>query len=98
MKKVFFLLACALAFGRPAIAQISLEGEWNGRYLEDQMDRVPGGDWGDFTGLPINEAAHFYAQTWDISRGSVPSTSARCTTSLTSSAVRCSSAYGTNAI
>jgi hypothetical protein len=36
------------------------------------MDRVPGGDWGDFTGLPINEAARLYAESWDISRGSVP--------------------------
>ena len=43
-----------------------------GRYFEDQMDRVPGGDWGDFTGLPINDAARFYAESWDISRGSVP--------------------------
>ena len=58
--------------GRPAFAQISLEGEWNGRYLEDQMDRVPGGDWGDYTGLPINEAARYYADSWDISRMSVP--------------------------
>lgn len=72
MKKVFVVLAFAMAIGRPAFAQISLEGEWMGRYLEDQMDRVPGGDWGDFTGLPINDAARFYAESWDISRGSVP--------------------------
>ena len=72
MKKVFFMLALALALSRPASAQISLEGEWNGRYNEDQMDRVPGGDWGDYTGLPINEAARFYADSWDISRSSVP--------------------------
>ena len=72
MRKVLVLLALAMAIGRPAAAQISLEGEWMGRYLEDQMDRVPGGDWGDFTGLPINEAARFYAESWDISRGSVP--------------------------
>jgi hypothetical protein len=58
--------------GRPAAAQISLEGEWTGRYNEDQMDRVPGGDWGDYTGLPISEAARFYADSWDISRSSVP--------------------------
>jgi len=62
----------ALGVSAPASAQISLEGEWTGRYQEDQMDRVPGGDWGDYTGLPINEAARFYADSWDISRGSVP--------------------------
>ena len=72
MRKVLAVLAIAMAIGRPALAQISLEGEWSGRYFEDQMDRVPGGDWGDFTGLPINEAARFYAESWDISRGSVP--------------------------
>jgi hypothetical protein len=70
------LIACvvlaALALGRPASAQISLEGEWTGRYFEDQGDRVPGGDLGDYTGLPITEAARFFADSWDISRGSVP--------------------------
>jgi hypothetical protein len=75
MKKALLVVAVAtacLAVGRPAFAQISLEGEWVGRYFEDQMDRVPGGDWGDYTGLPINEAARYYADSWDISRGSVP--------------------------
>src|SRR5438045_9752741 len=75
MKKALFMVAVAagfLAAGRPAFAQISLEGEWVGRYFEDQMDRVPGGDWGDYTGLPISEAARFYADSWDISRSSVP--------------------------
>jgi hypothetical protein len=71
MKKVLVLLVICVGLGRPAVAQLSLEGEWMGRYLEDQMDRVPGGDWGDFTGLPINDAARFYAESWDISRGSV---------------------------
>jgi hypothetical protein len=56
----------------PAVAQVSLEGEWVGRYQEDFMDRVPGPDYGDYTGLPINEAARFYADSWDIARGSVP--------------------------
>src|SRR5438045_8692547 len=75
MKKALFMVAVAagfLAAGRPAFAQISLEGEWVGRYFEDQMDRVPGGDWCDYTGLPTNEAARYYADSWDISRMSVP--------------------------
>jgi len=72
MKKALVMLAFVMAISRPALAQISLEGEWTGRYNEDQMDRVPGGDWGDYTGLPISEAARFYADSWDISRGSVP--------------------------
>lgn len=66
------LVAFAACVSARASAQINIEGEWAGRYQEDQMDRVPGGDWGDYTGLPINEAARFYADSWDISRGSVP--------------------------
>jgi hypothetical protein len=62
----------ALLVSAPAAAQVSLEGEWVGRYHEDFMDRVPGPDYGDYTGLPINEAARFYADSWDIGRGSVP--------------------------
>jgi hypothetical protein len=72
-KALVLLFAFAvLSIGRPASAQISLEGEWTGRYQEDQMDRVPGGSLGDYTGLPINEAARFFADSWDISRSSVP--------------------------
>jgi cyclase len=55
----------------PAAAQISLVGEWTGRYHEDQQDRVPGPDLGDYTGLPINGAARRYADSWDPSRVSV---------------------------
>ena len=40
------LLACL-----PSFAQMNLEGEWAGRYHEDQADRVPGDVQGDFTGV-----------------------------------------------
>jgi hypothetical protein len=65
-------LAVLVALASSASAQISLEGEWTGRYQEDQMDRVPGGYLGDYSGLPVNDAARFYADSWDISRSSVP--------------------------
>jgi len=52
-------------------AQISLVGDWAGRYQEDFQDRVPGPDLGDYTGLPINEAARRYADSWDPSRVSL---------------------------
>src|SRR3954449_2837337 len=55
----------------PAAAQINLVGDWTGRYQEDQQDRVPGPDLGDYTGLPINEAARRYADSWDPGRVSV---------------------------
>jgi len=58
-----FLLA--LLFATPAWAQLSIVGEWNGRYHEDFGDRVPGDVQGDFTGVPINEAARRYADAYD---------------------------------
>ena len=64
-------MVALLLTATPAAAQISLVGEWTGRYQEDQQDRVPGPDLGDYTGLPINEAARRYADSWDPSRVSV---------------------------
>jgi glyoxylase-like metal-dependent hydrolase (beta-lactamase superfamily II) len=60
-----------LAATSPADAQISFVGDWSGRYHEDQPDRVPGEEPGDFSGLPINEAARFYGDSWDVARHSV---------------------------
>jgi hypothetical protein len=53
---------------RHAFAQISLVGEWSPRYHEDQPDRIPGPELGDYTGLPINQAARVAAETWDAAR------------------------------
>jgi glyoxylase-like metal-dependent hydrolase (beta-lactamase superfamily II) len=55
----------------PAFAQINFVGEWSGRYHEDQPDRVPGEEPGDFSGLPINEAARLFGDSWDVARHSV---------------------------
>ena len=49
----------------PAQLQIDLAGEWAPRYNEDQPHRVPGPDLGDYTGLPLNDAARLKARTWD---------------------------------
>ena len=57
------LLACL-----PSFAQMNLEGEWAGRYHEDQADRVPGDVQGDFTGVPMNDAARRYAESFDVRR------------------------------
>jgi len=51
----------------PAFAQIDLSGEWSGRFHEDQEHRVPGPELGDYTGLPINDAARMKADSWDAS-------------------------------
>jgi glyoxylase-like metal-dependent hydrolase (beta-lactamase superfamily II) len=73
MRKELAAVASALfvlAAG-PAFAQVNFVGEWNGRYHEDQPDRVPGEEPGDFSGLPINDAARFYGDSWDVARHSV---------------------------
>ena len=62
------VVAVVLAVAAPAVAQISLEGEWAPRYHEDQLDRVPGPELGDYTGLPITDGARLAAESWDASR------------------------------
>src|SRR4051812_10453635 len=60
-----FLLLVVTA--RPACAQVDLSGEWSARYHEDQEHRIPGPELGDYTGLPINDAARLKADSWDAS-------------------------------
>src|SRR4051794_5955542 len=53
----------------PASAQIVLSGNWIPyRTHEDEQDRGPGPDLGDYLGLPINDAARLFADSWDASR------------------------------
>jgi hypothetical protein len=60
-----------LLLATPAPAQISLVGEWAGKYHEDQSDRVPGDVQGDLTGVPLNDAARRYADAFDVTRVAV---------------------------
>ena len=59
---------CLILGVGPARAQIAIVGEWTGRYHEDQGDRVPGDVQGDFTGVPLNDAARKYAEAFDVTR------------------------------
>jgi len=61
----FALFLCTTLVSLPAHAQVELSGEWSQRYHEDQVERVPGGELGDFTGIPLNDAARMRANTWD---------------------------------
>ena len=61
-------LATAVAIAAPAFAQMSLVGEWSPRYHEDQPDRIPGPELGDYTGLPLTDGARLAADSWDASR------------------------------
>ena len=56
----------------PASAQIMLAGEWNARYHEDEPERMPGPELGDYLGLPITEGARLFADAWDASRLTIP--------------------------
>jgi glyoxylase-like metal-dependent hydrolase (beta-lactamase superfamily II) len=52
-----------------ASAQVALSGTWIPyRTHEDEQDRGPGPDLGDYLGLPINNAARLFADSWDASR------------------------------
>ncbi|MDX1561961.1 MAG: hypothetical protein R3305_03500 [Gammaproteobacteria bacterium] len=55
-----------------AKAQINLAGQWAGTYHEDQPDRLPGPELGDYGGLPINAAARKRAEAWSASILSLP--------------------------
>ena len=56
----------------PLSAQIDLAGEWAPRFHEDQPERIPGPDIGDYLGLPITAAARMRADSWDASLLTLP--------------------------
>ncbi len=56
----------------PASVPVDLSGEWDPLFHEDYPDRMPGPELGDYLGLPINEAARQYAESWDAARMSLP--------------------------
>ena len=61
------LLLASLA-ALPSLAQTVLAGEWTPIRHEDQAERGPGPELGDYLGLPVNDAARFFADSWDASR------------------------------
>jgi hypothetical protein len=66
------LMAAQAALASRALGDIDLSGEWANRVHEDQIERGPGPEIGDFTGLPINEAARRRGMSWDASLLTVP--------------------------
>ena len=66
------ILAAALVLPGRAYAQIDFGGVWAPIFHEDQPERVPGPDVGDYAGLPINDAARLKADTWDASILTMP--------------------------
>jgi hypothetical protein len=56
----------------PAHAQVNLMGYWSPIYHEDNDERLPGPEIGDYAGLPVNDAARLRAQSWDASLLTLP--------------------------
>lgn len=61
-------LAAMAAYGVCAHAQIDLAGMWGQRFHEDLPERGGGPEIGDYTGLPINDAARLRADSWTASK------------------------------
>jgi hypothetical protein len=66
------LCGVALAWTAPAFAQADFDGVWQPRYHEDQPERIPGPELRDYLGLPINDSARQYADSWDSGRIALP--------------------------
>src|SRR6185503_16815070 len=61
------LIAAALlltSMAGPAFAQFDLAGQWQALNQQDAMNRGPGPDLGDYTGLPINDEARSVALSY----------------------------------
>jgi cyclase len=71
-RRVFCLTLCAVLTSGAASSQILLDGEWQPLYHEDQPERIPGPDLGDYLGLPINDAGRLRAESWNASRLTLP--------------------------
>jgi glyoxylase-like metal-dependent hydrolase (beta-lactamase superfamily II) len=69
------MLVCTIlltAVASPALAQVDLTGMWAPIFHEDQIERIPGPDVGDYAGLPINDAMRLRADSWDASLLTLP--------------------------
>ena len=69
--RLLLRLTPLLLAGVAARAQVDFSGEWAPFYHEDGVERGPGDEPGDYTELPINEAARMQADSYDADRISV---------------------------
>ncbi len=60
-----FLLFSLALLSRPAAAQVDLTGRWGQKEFEDRPERGPGPEIGDYTAMPINDAARLRGDSWD---------------------------------
>src|SRR5262245_14628838 len=67
-----FVFCAAMLATSTASAQVVLDGGWQAIFHEDQPERQPGPELGDYLGLPINDNARAFAEAWDASRLTIP--------------------------
>ena len=77
MRRLALAIAVFLLPVATAHAQADMSGVWQpraagGNYFEDQTERGPGPELGDYLGLPISDAARQFADSWDPSRITLP--------------------------
>ena len=60
-------LAVALAAG-PVQAQVDFSGNWLPLFHEDQPERLPGPELGDYSGIPLNDAGRMRGDSYDGDR------------------------------
>ncbi len=58
--------------GASVASGVDFSGEWAPRFHEDQPERVPGPELGDYLGIPISEAARLRATSWDAAIQTLP--------------------------
>jgi hypothetical protein len=56
----------------PVTAFFDFSGEYAVQFHEDQPERVPGPEIGDYLGMPINAAARLHGDSWDASLLTLP--------------------------
>jgi hypothetical protein len=71
------LLVLAPLAGGPAAAQQDPSGEWANVFHEDEPERIPGPEIGDYLGLPINAAARLRGDSWDATLLELPENQCR---------------------
>ena len=57
IRRIVPLALGLLIVSMPASAQVDLTGSWAPRLYEDYIERGPGSDLGDFTGMPMSDEA-----------------------------------------
>jgi hypothetical protein len=64
-------IAWTAASGSAAAQNVDFSGGWMPLYHEDGPERLPGPELGDYTGIPVNDAARLRGDSYDADRISV---------------------------